>query len=361
MEQDRAITTNAPFGGVSLRKVEREAPADGQALLSTVETGICGTDRGIVSGALGFSYNPAGRDYMVLGHECIARVASADGEGLRKGDYVVPATRSGGGCLNCLVGRPDNCSDNDRHDAGVTGKDGFMRDSFVYSTSDLVKVNDESVADVAVLTEPMKNVMKVFDSLSHITKLSVYHGKDGTLRSRRALVVGTGCEGFLFSMMASDAGYITQIVNRHDISERQKRILDTFDVDFADYSRPGALQGEGVDLLVDTSGDPAALLGMLRHVRPNGVAVCFGTNENVAPASMSGGDIINIVEKNIVVLGSVDGSKKHYMDAVRQLSAWRKCRPDAMKQMITGRFRPENTGILLARQPGEIKSVISWQ
>ncbi len=106
MAQVNAILTDAPKGGVRYGKIDIRDEEGANAKLEPVYTGICGTDRGIVSGSLQFAYNPQGYSSLVLGHESVCKVIDI-GENpyhIRPGDYVVPVVRRPGG-LRELPGR----------------------------------------------------------------------------------------------------------------------------------------------------------------------------------------------------------------------------------------------------------------
>ena len=81
-----------------------------------------------VEGALPFAYNPSGYNFLVVGHESMCKVIESKSDYFKPGDIVVPIVRRPGDYPNCLIGRPDNCSDGNKHEAGITGLHGFMRE-----------------------------------------------------------------------------------------------------------------------------------------------------------------------------------------------------------------------------------------
>lgn len=361
MSQIKAIVTNAPNGGVKVRQLEFD-PGEYKVLLSPLYTGVCGTDRGIVSGSLPFSYNPQGSDYLVLGHESVCQVEDSNVPDFKKGDLVVPVVRRPGDCVNCRVGRQDNCSDGDKHEAGITGMHGFMRELFTDDPEYLVKVPDSSLREVAVLTEPLKNVMKGYEVFDTISKRSIYHGKDSTILDKHAVIIGTGCEAFLYTMMAKEIGFNSFMVNRHPLSDKMMGVIGDLDLSFVDYNvdedKPFA---NGIDLLIDTSGDPATIFKFVRKLNYNGIALLFGTNGKAPAGSFDGMDIDHIVERNITIAGSVDAAKKHYFQAIEYITKWRYTYGKKLEDVITGRFEPEQVEIFDRKQTDELKSVIRWK
>ena len=51
---------------------EPRAPGEGEVLCRTLQLGVCGTDREILESAAPWA--PKDLDYLILGHECLARV-----------------------------------------------------------------------------------------------------------------------------------------------------------------------------------------------------------------------------------------------------------------------------------------------
>ncbi len=360
MSNIKALVTDAPKGGVSLKTIQSNTDKY-DVLLSPLYTGVCGTDRGIVSGSLGFAYNPDGYDYLVIGHESLCQVQDSNVQGFRKGDLVVPVVRRPGDCVNCRIGRQDNCSDGKKHEAGITGMHGFMQELFSDDPEYLVKVDDVGLREVGVLTEPLKNVLKAFEVFDTVSKRAVFSGEDSTILDKHAVVIGTGCEAFLYAMMAKEYGFESLMINRHPLSDRTLGTLNDLGLSFADFKAdPEKPFASGIDLLIDTSGDPTTIFNFTRKVNYNGVVLLFGTNGRAPPGSFSGADIDYLVERNITIAGSVDAAKKHYFQAIEYLTKWHYTYGKKLEEVITAKFKPENTDIFTARQKDELKSVIDW-
>lgn len=361
MEDVSAITTVAPNGGAKYRPVNIPLPDSYDLILEPVYTGICGTDRGIVSGSLQFAYNPQGYDYLVLGHESVCVVRESNVKDFKAGDTVVPVVRRPGDCPNCRIGRPDNCSDGKKHEAGITGMHGFMRTMFPEHAEYVVKVDDKSIQKLAVLTEPLKNVMKAFEVFDVISKRSVYHNDESTLEGKKCCVIGTGNEGFLYSLMANEYGFDTVITNRHPLGPERDEITEGLNLRFTDYSSTfdNEFSG-GIDLLIDTSGDPGTIFKFMRRLNYNGILMLFGTNGRAPATNITGNDIDYIIERNITIAGSVDAAKIHYIQALEYLRKWKYISGD-IEHLITGEFSPDYTELFSKKPDNEIKSVIAWK
>jgi len=360
MEPVSAFVTDAPSGGV--RKVRTEISDDpGDLVIQPLYTGICGTDRGIIAGSLSFSFNPPGCSYLVLGHEAICRVIESQNSRYRTGDIVIPMVRRKGKCINCRMGRQDNCSDGDKREAGITGKHGFMREVFTESSEYVVRVPTHDLEKVGVLAEPLKNVMKAFEVFDRVSQRSYFPNEDYSMNGKNAWIIGTGSEGFLYSMMAKEKGFETYITNRHPIDENRLKILESFGINFIDYSKDPVESIKNIDFLVDTSGDPSTVLRFASKLRQNGILILFGTNERAQAAPLTGPFIDHVVEKNISIVGSVDGAKMHYEQAVSKLVKWHHSNGGRLESLITGVKTPDDKNIFEKKDPNNIKTVISWQ
>lgn len=356
-----AYVTKAPEGSIDYKKIKINSEI-GDVLLKPILTGICGTDRGIVNGALSFAYNPGGYDFLVIGHESLCKVVESSDKNFKAGDLVVPVVRRPGDCPNCRIGRPDNCSDGNKHEAGITGLHGFMRGQFYEQSINLVKVEDPSLKDVAVLTEPTKNVEKAMEVLDRVSSRSIYSSGDSTFLDKNCIIIGTGNEAFLYGLSAKDRGFNTYMVNRHPLQKNITEMLDAFGINFIDTSQDKDFNKRiKADLLIDTSGDPGTIFNYIREMNYNGIAILFGTNGKAPSTQVSSEDIDHIIERNITIAGSVDAAKTHYVKALDDLSKWNRRYGTVFSSMISNRISPGDTEIFFKKANGEIKSVIEWE
>ena len=361
MIKAEGIATNAPGGGAAYGNYEIQED-QGDVEVQTLFTGICGTDRGMVAGHLPFAYNPVGQGNIILGHEALGRIADPGASTrFRKGDLVVPVVRRPGSCVNCRIGREDNCSDGEKHEAGITGKNGFMRRTFRDQEEYLVRVPDTSMKDYAVLAEPTKNVMKALEVFGLVSRRSVFTGEDSTYEGKNCTVIGTGPEAFLYAISFSELGFATYITNRHPVDDDRLKICDYFGLTFVDYSKDIKAFDKGIDVVVDTSGDPATLFSFFRKLNYNGMALLFGTNGRAQPTPVSGADIDLMIERNLTMFGTVDAAKVHYVQALQKLYKWGNLPNSPLRKLITGMYDPMDVSVFTQRKPSEIKAVIRWE
>ncbi len=338
-------------------------PSGTQVLLKTLYTGICGTDRGIINGQLNFARAEKGKDILILGHEGLAQVMDVGEKvtSLKPGDLVVPMVRRPGNCIQCRVGRQDNCEDGDFVEAGIRGKDGFMREYFIDNEEYLVKVKDLNLGKLAVLTEPLKNLVKAYDAYQTVSDRYLKMCSDGSYECKKVTVVGAGPIGILFSMLFSTHGFKVSLISRSDKEGIATKICKRIGADFiqADAITLGADEMVS-DVFIDTTGRPEIVAKGLAALKYNGVEILFGTtlagNYNV-----NGALVTEAVEKNVTVIGTVDGAKQHYIEALNYLSMWKEIYGDSLDLMITDEDVPENSIVPLNGEgKGEIKRVIRW-
>ncbi|MEW9491476.1 MAG: glucose 1-dehydrogenase [Candidatus Aramenus sulfurataquae] len=358
----KAIVVRPPNVGAEVKDVDLHEPVlPGRVRIRTLYTGICGTDRGIVGGKITFARPPDNSGELILGHEGLGVVEEV-GEGvthLKKGDLVVPVVRRGCGvCLNCRIGRQDFCETGNFVEAGIRGLNGFMREEFVDSASYLVKV-PRAIADVAVLTEPLSNVVKAVGQVMHIQKRMLWTCGDSSYECRNAFVVGTGPIGTFFSLMFATYGFNVYMLNRRDPSPAESAIAETIGATFYNTSK-GYAELPKADVVVDTSGYPSAFIPLLGKMNKNGILVLFGTSSNDS-SKVDAELVTSIVESNIAIVGSVNASKEDFAEAVNYLTMWKERYGGLLNKMITSVVSPEQATEALMKKPsGEIKTVIKW-
>ncbi|BFH72352.1 glucose 1-dehydrogenase [Sulfurisphaera javensis] len=359
----KAVIVNPKKQGVEVKDVDIKEPlGKRQVRVKSIFTGICGTDRGIVNAKITFTYPPNGYNFLILGHEELGIVEEVgeDVTTLKKGDYVVPVVRRGCGvCLNCKIGRQDFCETGNFVEAGIRGKHGFMREEFVDDELWLVKVPDE-LKEIAVLTEPLSNVVKAIDELLFVQRRMVWTCEDSTFECRNAFVVGSGPIGTFFSLILTTLGFNVYIINKRDPSPIEEYIAKRLGAEFINSKTETEEKLPNADLIVDTSGVPSAFIPLMNKMKPNSALILFGTVEGEKYEITS--DLITaIVEKNIIVMGSVNASKKDFQGALNYLSIWRSRYLDILEKMITSKVPVDKAPeVLISKPKGEIKTVIQW-
>ena len=356
----RAVAVTPGKEGFELVDVAEPQPERGKVKLKTLYVGICGTDKAIVNNALSFVRPPPGEDKLVIGHEGLARVVEVNEgvEGLREGDLVVPMVRRDGSCFHSRFGRQDYCEDESFVEAGIRGLHGFQREYFVDEPEYLVKVKDQDLGVFAVLTEPMKNVMKVVEVLQHAISRYYQVCEDSTLSCLRAVIAGWGTEGALLAMALKYLGVEEITAFSREESEEKVKVAELLDVDYF-ATKGGKADVRDFHLFFDMTGSPEVVVGGVEGIRNNGVVVLFGTNDRAPSHELKAEVITKVVEKNLTIVGSVDGSKGNYEQALTLISYWYARDKRVLEYFLEDAlYAPEEFGEALKHRG--LKAVVKW-
>lgn len=358
----KAIIVRPPEKGFEKKDVQIQEEG---IKIRILENGICGTDREIVNGQLFAANAPEGYSFMALGHEAIGEVME-DGGDFRKGDLVMPVNRRGcGKCLNCLLGRPDFCETGEFVEAGIKGMHGFMREYIYDSPEFLVRVPPD-IRNTAIMAQPLSDLEKSLEEIFSVQGRLYWKCRDGTYGCRRALVIGTGAIGILFSLLLKSRGFDVTVSNIRDPAEHEARIFEETGVTYFNSSNGYSSLGnkDAFDLIVEASGSDASILpSLLSLLKNNAVLGLFGFMRS-GSAVLKNTDIQNLVYKSISVVGLINGQKPHFEVAMRDLVQWKHIWPETSRSLIT-RTIPidkidEFPGLMNKKTPLEIKTKISW-
>jgi threonine dehydrogenase-like Zn-dependent dehydrogenase len=353
----KAITVKLGKVGVEIKDIELKQIKN-KIKVRTISTGICGTDREIVYNELNF-VKPEEGDYLILGHEALGIIEeSIENSIFKEGDLVVPMVRRPGNCKLCKIGRQDYCLDGNFIEAGIRGKNGFMCEYFYEDEKYLVKIN-KSIQEYAVLVEPLKNVMKIVEVFNFLKNRVSWECDDSTYSCKGAWIFGTGPEGILISLVFKSLGLITTIVNRHPLPTNILDFLDINGIEFFNSSSDDwskKLKDYPMDVAIDAAGTTEIFNQIIENINNNGIIILFGTKGS---GSIEKGEFITkIVDKNLSIAGSEDGSKLHYIQASNYLENY--APKQNIKNLITGIYKPEDIWILKEKPKDEIKSIIKW-
>ncbi len=356
----KAITVNPPDAGVTIKHVNYRKNG---VKIKILENGICGTDREIVNGELNSAALPYKYNYLILGHEAIGTIME-DRVIFKKGDIVMPVNRRGcGRCLNCLNGRPDFCETGNFIEAGIKGMQGFMSEYIYDDENYLIKV-PEDIKDMAILAQPLSDLEKSLDEIINIQKRMIWTCSDNTFHCRKALVIGTGTIGILFSLLLRTYGFDVTIANKRYASENELKIFNLADIRYYN-SMNGYSFGENTfDLIIEASGSDANVISeTIGFIKNNGILGLFGFIK-IGDLTVSRYMLQNIVYKSIVIAGLINGQKPHFEMAINHLIQWKHLFPGIEKLLITDSIKidDENKIInaLTKKVGGEIKIKILW-
>ena len=349
-------------GSREVRLVEHPEPrieAADEARIRILEVGACGTDREIC--AFEFGEPPAGRDYLVLGHEGLGEVVEVGaGVGrLRPGDLVVPMVRlpcDAPACRPCRRERQDFCLTDTFPEHGIRRAHGFMTEQVVDREKFLVPV-PRTLRDVAVLVEPLTIAEKALFQAAEVQKRLPYEP------GRKAVVLGAGPVGLLGAMALLTRGYETFVYARSPGDTPNARLAASIGATYVSGSTTAfdalAKRLGGIDLVYEAAGAVRPAFEIAEHLAPNGVCILTGV-PGLAPVGVDVARLMrNMVLKNQAVVGTVNAGRDAFEAAIRDLEVFRGRWPDALRGLITGRFRLDDFRRLLLDKPAGIKSIFT--
>ncbi len=285
----RALVKERPGPGMSLRDVPVPAIGPNDVLIRVQKAGICGTDMHI------WAWDPWSanrlRPPLVVGHEFMGVVA-ATGSAVRTFTIGERVSAEGhiacGVCFLCRSGQAHICAA-----VKVIGvdRDGCFADYIAMPESNVWKL-DASVPDEwAAIFDPFGN--------------AVHTVMTGDVSLKSVLITGAGSIGLMAVGVAAAAGAAKIIVtdpNPHKLAlARTMGAHSALDSSASDLREAILAQtdGRGADVLLEMSGNPAALDMGLSVLRNGGRAAVLGI-----PAGKVTLDLAeHVVLKGITLIG----------------------------------------------------------
>jgi len=283
----RAAVMREP-GSVKIEEIDQPAPAMGEVLVRLVATGICHTDRSMVSGAL-----PAPLP-LVLGHEGAGLVEAVGSgvQGVVPGDHVVLSiVVSCGCCYQCGLGNLSICEIGSEMSPGGLMLDGTTRlsdgDEEIYSL-----LCQSSLAEYAVVPANSAVPIRKDVPLPVASLLACGAGTGFGAVARRAdvragarvVVIGCGGVGLSAIMTARVRG--ASMIVAVDPSPRARALAEKVGATHAlDPQRDRvlreimALTGRGADAAFDAVGKSGTVELAFQCVRRGGDVVAIGIDD----------------------------------------------------------------------------------
>lgn len=349
---------------------EPKISAATEVKLRMIEVGVCGTDKEIVT----FQYGtpPEGSDYLAIGHESLGEVVEtgAGVKTLKKGDLVVTTVRrpcNHPECVACRADRQDFCYTGDFTERGIKGRHGYMTELVVDDEKYMNKVPAE-LRDVAVLTEPLTIAEKAIEQLWQVQSrlpwaCPVEPGKPAQY-CHKAVVLGAGPVGLLGAMALLLRGFETYVYSRTPPPNPGADLCSAIGAKYisTEQTTVDALAKivGNIDLVYEAVGASSLAFEVMRVLGTNAVFIFTGVPGRRGPISVDTDLLMrDFVLKNQVVYGTVNAPKQAFTDAISDLAQFRRKWPDALKKLITGRFKIEQAIDLLTGKVKGIKNVVS--
>jgi threonine dehydrogenase-like Zn-dependent dehydrogenase len=360
-------------GEREVRLIEHRTPkiaGANQVKIRSLEVGVCGTDREICTFVYGSP--PDGFDYLVLGHESLGEVIEV-GSGVsqfKPGDLVVPSVRRPcrhAHCLACREDKQDFCYTGDFTERGIKMTHGFLTEFYVDEEKYLTCVPSE-LRDVAVLVEPLTVAEKGLAQVRKIQqRLPWIDPKTPASQfgsGKNALVLGAGPVGILGAMLLIVNGFKTCVYSRSKAPNPKSELLESIGAKYISCEIENvdqlAERVGNIDLVYEAVGTAKISYDVLRVLGLNGIYVFTGIPAPRPAIGIEADTIMrNLVLKNQVVVGTVNADREAFAGAIHDLGIFLQRWPQALRSIITGRYRIDQYRDLLLGKATGIKNVIS--
>jgi threonine dehydrogenase-like Zn-dependent dehydrogenase len=315
-------------------------------VLRTLCVGVCGTDREILRGDYGEP--PGGAERLVLGHECVARMAQA-GNALASGTLVVPIVRRPDPvpCASCAAGEWDMCRNGRYTEHGIVGLHGFCAQQLRVDPDFLVVV-PTTLGKLGVLLEPASIVAKAWEHIERI-------GHRAHWFPERVLITGAGPIGLLAALLGRQRGLDVTVFDRVE-KGRKPELCRDLGAQYVSGSLAGLLDKQSPDIVIECTGVDAVVLDVMSRNARAGIVCLVGVSSQGRKVTVDLGALNrSLVLDNDVVFGSVNANRRHYELAVAALS---KADPAWLERLITRRLPLDRWEDALRREEDDIKVVI---
>ena len=256
----KAMVLRAP-SNLALEEVARPETPPGHVLVRITNSGLCGTDLKIYTGAIPATYP------LIMGHEMTGElVAGSPPPGVHTGDRVIiDPVLACGTCFHCRIGQANLCPA-----GGLIGREtnGGFTEYAAVTASQVFKLPDSIDSRTAPL-------IQVATTCLHAQRMT------SPFEGQSVAVIGLGVSGQLHVQLAKARGAATVIgISR---SAFKNDLAKQLGADLTIEAGPTAVQkvldatdGRGPDVVIECTGVMAALAGAIRMVRLGGRIILFG-------------------------------------------------------------------------------------
>jgi 2-desacetyl-2-hydroxyethyl bacteriochlorophyllide A dehydrogenase len=282
----RAAVISSP-GVVEISTIDDPKPGPGEVVVAVAACGLCGTDLHILDGEFAPSLP------VVPGHEFAGVIVEvgppADGldplPGREVGARVaVDPSLYCHGCHYCRIGRENLC---ERWAAIGVSTAGGAADYAVAPVANCVPLPDHIQIEDAALVEPLACAVRGYDVLA-------------SQLGSHVLIYGSGTMGLIMLQLAKGTGAAS--VDVIDLNPERLATAKLLGCSGTAASADKLDRPQGWELVVDATGNEAAIQDGLGRVRPGGTFLQFGVTSPSARVTI---DPYRIYNKEITITGSM--------------------------------------------------------
>jgi 2-desacetyl-2-hydroxyethyl bacteriochlorophyllide A dehydrogenase len=264
----KAVVLRKPYD-LAVADVARPEPARDQVLVRVTNSGICGTDLKIYTGAMPAAYP------VIMGHEMAGEVLDgADESRVRRGDRVlVDPVLFCGACFDCRAGRTNLCP----HGA-VIGREvnGGFADFVVAPRTHVYPLPASIDSRTAPLIQVLTTVLHA-QRRADVGRVP----RSGPAERQSVAVIGLGVSGQLHVQLAKARGAgpvigITRSAWKRSVADRLGADLTATTGEAGILGVRDATQGHGADVVIESTGMVKCIGDAIAMVRPGGTVVLFG-------------------------------------------------------------------------------------
>jgi threonine dehydrogenase-like Zn-dependent dehydrogenase len=351
-----ALTTNQK--GISLIDVpEPQLQAADEIKLRVIEVGICGTDREEISGArVNF---PDGEDTLIIGHEMLGEVVEVGAKvtAVQPGDLALFTVRRGcKECEACRQNRADMCYTGRYKERGINRLHGFQTEYVVDREAFVLKLS-LAMRSYGALCEPASVVEKAISIATDLQSRRIPAWQ--SLKGKKVLVAGLGPIGLLAAVVLKLRGAVVYGYDIVDDSSLRATLFTQLGGTYLNGKKT-KLADHNMDLVVEAAGYAPLDIELFSCLGSNSIYVLTGVSTTRMVTFDAGQVMERLVLNNQLIVGSVNASKDHWAQAVKDLEEANAKFHGIIDKLITHRIPHQKLENAFLSSPSEIKKVITW-
>ena len=334
----QAVVLRKPYD-LSVAEVTRPEPTRDEVLVRVTNSGICGTDLKIYTGAMPAAYP------VIMGHEMTGEVLDgADDSRIRRGDRVlVDPVLFCGTCFDCRAGRTNLCPN-----GAVIGREvnGGFADFVVAPRTHVYPLP----ASIDSRTAPL---IQVLTTVLHAQRrASITSGQS-------VAVIGLGVSGQLHVQLAKARGAgpvigVTRSAWKRSVADRLGANLTVTTGDAGIQAVREATQGHGADVVIESTGMVKCIGDAIAMVRPGGTVVLFG----IYTASEGALPFYQLYYKEPTVISARAATGEDFPESIDLVAAGRIALDPLVTQVLPVAELSQALGMLESDADGRMKIIL---